>query len=364
MSQTVPQESQAPSSASIVAHIDISIIIPVKNCVKLLETLLKSIVENMPEHVRFEIIVADDGSDVDLEPVCRDYGAVMLRSETSAGPACARNRGARKAAGDILLFMDADVVCASGVIERVKSELDRDPDLYAVSFLNQPYDADATTAANYGAAIEHYWYTSLFDRDNELVDVKGMATRNGAVRRTAFEAVGGFDVSFKTNAMEDYDFGKRLTARYRAAMARTPVVYHNFPTSIGRLFRNYFVRTYLFVPYYLKNRPPFDKIQTSPTEAGLRMIGSFACVFLAVAVIGIPPSPLWLIATVVCIGAYLYGVHEFLKAARRWSNSMTFAVQAFLIHYMSTLAISCGGILGLFLYGRDRWLASDRSESR
>lgn len=364
MNQPISNGGPAPIPALHTADVDVSIVIPVKDGQEMIETLLKSIVENGPADIRYEIIVADDGSSVDLGPVCDRYGAVQLRSETSLGPADARNRGADASGGDLLLFLDADVVYTSGVIERAILELDRDADLHAVSFLNQRYDEGANVVANYCAAIEQYWFTAYLGEDLEIADVEGFASRNGAVRKQAFDAVGGFDVSFKTNAMEDYDFGKRLRAEFRTAMVRTPVLYHNFPVAIGRLLRNYFVRTSLFVPYYLKKRrPALDRVQSSPAEAMLRMSGLLGLFFLAVPVFGVSPLGLWLVLSLVCMCGYLYGVRDFLKAARRWSNGVKFPIQAFFIHYMSTVAIACGGAVGLLSYIGGRLFSSDRSES-
>ncbi|MCD6288612.1 MAG: glycosyltransferase family 2 protein, partial [Candidatus Hydrogenedentes bacterium] len=166
----------SPSPDTHREPVDFSIIIPVKDSVDMLEVLLRSISENAPESVNYEIIVADDGSTVDLEDICRRYGTILCRSEISLGPSDARNRGAQAATGNILLFLDADVVYAKGLMERAKAELDRDPDLYAVSFMNQPYDAGNSVVANYVASVEHYWYTDFFDQDNEIADVKGITT--------------------------------------------------------------------------------------------------------------------------------------------------------------------------------------------
>jgi len=344
-----PPDSTVGRRRSQKGQMDFSIIIPVKNMPDTLDALLCSIRECPTENVSYEIIVADDGSTIDIGPLCAQYGAILHRSETSAGPADARNRGAQIATGDILLFMDSDVLYTCGVMERAKRELDRDPELQAVSFLNQPYDPAAGTIPNYVATIEHYWYMQYFDEGAELALVVGFGPRGGAVRRKAFEAVGGFDVSFSTNAMEDYDFGKRLAARYQVALVKEPLVYHLFPTSFWRVIRNYFVRTALFVPYYIQHNPPFDKVQTTPLEAMLRLVGASVLLFAVMAIVGVPPRMVWSIAAVVCAGGYACGTLRFLVTAKRVSRSIRFTVQVFLIHYSTTLAIVLGGVWGLVL---------------
>ena len=63
-----------------------------------------------------EVIVVDDGS-ADPGAVARvaeAHGARLLVNERNRGPAFARNRAAREAAGDILAFVDSDCVAAPG----------------------------------------------------------------------------------------------------------------------------------------------------------------------------------------------------------------------------------------------------------
>ena len=55
-----------------------------------------------------EVIVVDDGSADGTGDVARGHGAIVLRHETSRGPAAARNTGARVASAPILAFLDDD----------------------------------------------------------------------------------------------------------------------------------------------------------------------------------------------------------------------------------------------------------------
>jgi len=337
--------------------LDFSVIIPIRDRLDSLESLLHSIRECRTETVSYEIIVADDGSAVDAGPLCERYDAILCRSEIPSGPADARNRGAQIASGNTLLFLDSDVIYTDGLMEKAREELDRDPGLHAVSFINQSYDSADSAVANYVAVIERYWLTAYFDDDSDISLMQGFCSRAGAVRKQSFDAVGGFDVSFRTNAMEDYDFGRRLAARFRVALVREPIVYHSFPTSLWRIMRNYFARTALFIPYYVKHKPAFAKAQTTPSEAMLRLAGALGLLFVVMAISGIPTNAIWVVGAVACIGAYLLGIARFLLAARRWSNSAVFSLKAFVLHYSTTLAIVGGAVYGLFLT-MTQWIGS------
>ena len=83
----------------------LSIIIPTFNEEKLLPGLLKSISKQVG--VKFEVIVADNNSQDNTRKIADLYGARIIDGGL---PAAARNYGAAVAKGDILLFLDADVV--------------------------------------------------------------------------------------------------------------------------------------------------------------------------------------------------------------------------------------------------------------
>jgi len=329
---------------------DISVIIPVRDHADRLEALLAGLPRGAVGSCAMETLVVDDGSQADPTPLCERYGARCLREPHSRGPAAARNRGAAAAKGRFLAFFDADVEYADGMLERAIAAMEQDNGPAAVSFMNQAYDPKDGLVANFGATIERFWFEDLFDGDAELADVSGFTTRNGVVRRDAFDAIGGFDASFTTNGGEDYDFGKRLAAGRRIALARSPVLYHNFPRSLRRLLRNYYVRTALFVPYFLRNRPPFDRTQTSRPELALRLSGAAALAALLLAISPAPGKPFWLAAAAALLASYAWGVRRFLTAAYRSGRRLRFVCACFLIHYLSTLAILAGGCRGLATY--------------
>lgn len=87
------------------AELTVSIIIPAKNEAACLATLLPAIASACPGA---EIIVVNDGSTDDTVSVCNQNGVRVVSHPYSMGNGAAIKSGARKATGDILLFMDAD----------------------------------------------------------------------------------------------------------------------------------------------------------------------------------------------------------------------------------------------------------------
>ena len=83
----------------------ISIVIPAKNEAANLQALLKQIKTVAPDA---EILVIDDGSTDDTSLIAKNADATVIKHPYSQGNGAAIKTGARKAKGDIIIFMDAD----------------------------------------------------------------------------------------------------------------------------------------------------------------------------------------------------------------------------------------------------------------
>ena len=98
----------------------VSVIIPTYNRTPMLLRALKSVLAQ--SHARLEIIVVDDGSTDDPEPMIRslnDPRILYLRQSQNRGAAAARNLGMRHAQGEQLMFLDSDDEFLPGRIGRL-----------------------------------------------------------------------------------------------------------------------------------------------------------------------------------------------------------------------------------------------------
>ena len=138
------------------------------------------------------------------------------------GPAAARNHGAQHARGDALLFVDSDVVVAPGTLEQVAALLVRRPDVAAVFGSYDANPAAAGTVSRYKNLLHH------FVHQNGAAEASTFWAGCGAIRRSAFEAVGGFDqVRFRRPSIEDIELGHRLRrAGHRILLDKTLQVNH------------------------------------------------------------------------------------------------------------------------------------------
>lgn len=155
------------------------------------------------------VFVADgcaDGTKERLEalPLKRELRIVELDGQ---GAAAARNAGVETARGELIIFIDDDVMPLPGMIAA-----------HAVAGANQdlafvgpyPYAPDWPVGALDFFARDwwHMRFKSLAD-PTHIRTYRDCLTGNMSIRRDAFLALGGFDQAFKGAAREDYEFGQR-----------------------------------------------------------------------------------------------------------------------------------------------------------
>jgi Glycosyltransferase like family 2 len=139
---------------------------------------------------------------------------IVVRNASKPGPAAARNEGARRATGDVLVFVDADVELHADALERIDGAFAADPSLAALFGAYDDAPRDQALVSSFRNLLHHHVHTSN----------AGPATTFwagvGAVRRDAFSAVGGFDEQrYPTPSIEDIDLGSRLhAAGYRIVL--------------------------------------------------------------------------------------------------------------------------------------------------
>jgi GT2 family glycosyltransferase len=132
---------------------------------------------------------------------------LIVVEEGGGGPADARNRGAIRASGEVLVFVDADVVVHQGAFARIRRAFEADASLAALFGSYDDRPAAPGTVSAFRNLLHHHVHQAS----------AGPATTFwaglGAVRRDAFEGVGGFDAErYPVPSVEDIDLGTRLTA--------------------------------------------------------------------------------------------------------------------------------------------------------
>jgi len=135
---------------------------------------------------------------------------IVVDAPAGRGPAGARNEGAQRSSGEILVFVDSDVEVHADAFTRIRRAFEAEPDLAAIF---GSYDDDPRA----GGIVSDF--RNLLHHHVHHAGAGPAATfwaGLGAVRRDAFVDVGGFDERrFPRASIEDIDLGARLHAAGR-----------------------------------------------------------------------------------------------------------------------------------------------------
>jgi len=128
----------------------------------------------------------------------------VVEEPLEIGAAAARNVGARRANAGVLVFVDADVAVHADVFRRIRTRFEREPALSAVF---GSYD-DNPAAPGFVSVFRNLLHHEV--HQSSPGPASTFWTGLGAIRREAFDAVGGLDESLAW--LEDIDLGMRLAA--------------------------------------------------------------------------------------------------------------------------------------------------------
>lgn len=198
----------------------VSVIIPAYNAGRIVGRAIESaLAQTAPP---FEIIVVDDGSSDDTAAVAEKYaGKVRVLRQANAGPAAARNRGARAAAGEWLGFLDSDDAWFPTKLERQLAHVGSPRVGLVCCLTNGSVSADRIT-------LQSLWEYNYIGMSGVLV------------RRAAFEDVGGFDDDPGLISAEDYNLWLRIAMRWEIAMVPENLfVYSPEAGSLSRQFERF-----------------------------------------------------------------------------------------------------------------------------
>lgn len=136
-----------------------------------------------------------------------------MREPRNAGPAEARNLGVTKTHADIVVFVDSDVVVHPDVFARIRDAFAAADDLAAVFGSYDDLVVSGETVAGFRNLLHHTVH------QRSAGDVRSFWAGLGAVRRTAFDAAGGFDATrYPDASIEDVELGGRLAERGRIVL--------------------------------------------------------------------------------------------------------------------------------------------------
>lgn len=228
-------------------QVKLSVVMPVKNEIKALPALLESLLDQDCDF--FEIIVADGGStDGTREFVARLASTsrvpVLLVNNGKIRSGPGRNAGARRASGDIIVFLDGHCSIPSRALLRDTLALF---EYTSIDCLCRPQPLLAHSNSAIGKLIAAVRASTLgHGRDSLIYDTQSSgfvdpASSGASYRRRVFDSIGFYDESF--DACEDVEFNTRLRKAGMKAYTDPRLTVHYEPrgslSSLARQMVNY-----------------------------------------------------------------------------------------------------------------------------
>lgn len=255
----------------------LSVVVPVRGRVAPLRRLLESLrdaIGECPEPV--EVIVVDDSDPADArahEGNCAEFQARYLRGPRPVG--AKRNIGVRAAGFDLVQFIDSDCLASPHLLRRHVATLRAAGD--PVGAVAGPTYVQGADTAVFRIMARSRLLNSAFEWPAQARQVGWATTSNLAVRRAAFEAVGGFaERPLTVVGGEDVDLGLRLTeAGYAIVCDPEAVVAHDkssiesLATVCRRLVTYGRSGQWLLQVHPRRGRPKLNRVSTLAVTAGL-----------------------------------------------------------------------------------------------
>jgi glycosyltransferase involved in cell wall biosynthesis len=184
----------------------LTVVVPTYNAPHNLVRCLEALAASTAAH---ELIVVDDCSTqpeaVETARRLLEGRGRLIELEKNGGPGVARNAAVEVATGDVVVFIDSDVLVEPKTLERIGEVFAREPGIAALfgSYDDRPDSPGTITEYR---NLLHHWV-----HQNGPAEASTFWAGCGAVRREVFVRLGGFDTElYDRPSIEDIELGMRI----------------------------------------------------------------------------------------------------------------------------------------------------------
>ncbi len=306
-------QTQQTTPAGETNSLSASILIPTYNGAKrignCLDALLPQIAANQARGREVEIVVIDDGSKDETVQVVSRYAGVRLISQANAGPASARNRGAREARGRILLFTDDDCVPMPDWLDAMLACFDS-PTVVGAKGIYR------THQKSLAARFVQIEYEDKYRLMAGAPSIDFIDTYSAGFIRDRFQEMDGYDMSFPVACAEDIELSYRMSARgWKMIFISEAIVYHTHPAT----FSSYLKKKYKFAFWRMLavKKNPGKGVKDSHTPQVMKLQLLFAPALVAAIVFDLILRPR-ISASAIVVGAFFLSTVPFaLRALKK-----------------------------------------------
>lgn len=206
---TDSRAGEASSMPSDVVPV-VSVVVPTYNRRERLERVLRSLAEQDVD-VPIEVVVVSDGSTDGTDEYLANGPLplpVVAVTQPNQGPAAARNHGVEVSSGELILFLDDDVVADRGLVRAhlaVHRRLGNR--MVVIGPMLDPPDHDMSPWVSWEQRMLAKQYDAMH-RGEYSATARQFYTGNASLRSEHLRSIGGFDPSFRR--AEDVELAYRL----------------------------------------------------------------------------------------------------------------------------------------------------------
>jgi glycosyltransferase involved in cell wall biosynthesis len=329
---------------------ELSVVVPVFNGASTLQACLQALLcASGPSR---EIIVVDDASEDSSAEIATHLGVRTINHDLNLGCAAARNQGAKEARSQILVFVDCDVVVYPDALDRIYCFLLENKEFSAVFGSYDASPAAPHFVSQYRNLLHH------FTHQNGNFEAKTFWTGLGAVRRAAFEQVGGFRGEYRP--IEDIALGfDFIDAGYRIALDRRILGTHLKRWTLSSIVKtDIFDRALPWSTMVLKRRQFTNDLNTTVSHR-LSVVSAFLGITTAMLSVKMPLF-LWAFGMALCaFVASNVRIITFFVSER----GLLFGIGIIPLHFIHHLCAGTGFGLAVLRYIKT-WLIAPHNNLR
>jgi len=232
----------------------ISIVIPVYNSSLTLKECLNSIFAS--SYKDYEVIVVSDSSTDNSVSIAKEYKTKIIELSENKGPAVARNTGSESAEGEILLFLDSDVIISEDSLNLIIDKFQQ----HEVNAIQGIYSHKPNYKYLATQFYQSYLCYYVWPKDKRYATT--LVTGCFAIRKKIFNRLSGFDVNIDKASCEDEKFGYSLIENgYEILILRNLQVVHMVNYDVVKFIKRRLTQEIDRIKFYLREKTYKNKIK-------------------------------------------------------------------------------------------------------
>ena len=232
----------------------ISIVIPVYNSSSTLKECLDSIFSSTFKD--YEVIVVSGNSTDDSIKIAKQFQIKIIELPENKGPALARNKGFQVAQGDIILFLDSDVILNKNSLSLIIDKFS----LTEVNAIQGIYSHEPNYKYLATQFYQSYLCYYVWPKNKKYAST--LVTGCFAIRKEIFNKFGGFDVKIENASCEDEKFGYSLIEKgYKILILRDLQVVHRVNYNVINFIKRRLSQEFDRIKFYLREKAYTNKIK-------------------------------------------------------------------------------------------------------